>query len=91
MSTPTIIKHVLTVGFVALAASAACLLFGKHAWRSESLLLAGTCMMSARLCGLISTGVGVVAIYNRKWWQGVMLLAGAAGLPIVSIFVYGFI
>lgn len=88
---PSPLKIVLVVGFVALALSTLCLFLSKHAWQSQSLLLAGVCMLFARCCGLIAMGGGVVAIYNHLWWQGVVLLGGAVGLPILSLTFYGFI
>jgi hypothetical protein len=48
-------------------------------------------MMLARVCGLVALGTGGIAIYNHRWVQGILLLGGSVGMPMVSFLWYGFL
>jgi hypothetical protein len=87
---PLVAKLIL-LGWVCLFLSSVCLFLSSKAWHSQSLLLSGCCMMVARVCGLIALGAGGLAIYNHRWLQGVLLLGGSVGMPMVSFLYYGFL
>lgn len=86
-----LVKKLILLGWICLLLSSACLFLSSKAWDAQSLLLSGCCMMVARVCGLISLGAGGIALYDHQWLQGMLLLAGSVGMPMVSLFYYGFL
>lgn len=52
-------------------------------------ILWASLLMVARLCGLASFAIGGVAIYNRRWTAGVLLMLLSVALPVVAFVVHG--
>ncbi|MCB0358916.1 MAG: hypothetical protein KDD44_04755 [Bdellovibrionales bacterium] len=46
-------------------------------------------LTAARCCGIGAFMVGVFAILEGRWNQGVLLLIGSVGLPFVSLYFHG--
>jgi hypothetical protein len=69
--------------------SSVCLFMSNRAMSADSILLAGICLMVARLCGLLALATGGIAIYNRSWLEGTLLFLGSVGLPMISLFYHG--
>lgn len=46
-------------------------------------------LMIARMCGLASFAIGGVAIYNRRWTEGVLLMLLSVTLPVIAFLMYG--
>ena len=46
-------------------------------------------LMVARMCGIASFAIGLVAIYNRRWTSGVLMLLCAVWLPVMAFIFFG--
>lgn len=88
---PVLLQRLLFVGWGCLALSALCLYLseppapgsadGEWGW--------AVLMMTARLAGTVGFAVGGVAIFNRRWFEGISMCLIAVILPLVSFFTHG--
>lgn len=46
-------------------------------------------LMLARLFGIFAFAVGGVAIFNRRWTEGILLCLAAVALPFLSLYMHG--
>ena len=89
---PIVLRRLLLAGWACLLLSALCLYFsaplapgnsrgGEVAW--------APIFMLARLAGTVAFAIGGVAIFNRRWLEGIAMCLLAVVLPFVSFFVHG--
>ncbi len=86
------VRRILVIGWTSIFLSAVCLLAGDWVATTKpdtTPLVWGLLLMGARLFGLTSFTIGVVAVFNHRWTQGILLLLLAVGLPIAAFLTFG--
>lgn len=78
-------------GWLCLLASSSIFYASVHGVGADSDTLSALLMMAARMFGLGAFVAGGIAIFNRWWMHGTLLFAGSVVLPMISLFVYGYL
>ena len=87
-----LVHRVIVAGWVSVGLSAVFLYLSRPSPAGEpprDVLWWAVTLMAARLCGIGGFAVGCVAIYNKRWTHGIILLLLSVVLPAIAVHVHG--
>ncbi|ANM31262.1 hypothetical protein ABI59_19325 [Acidobacteria bacterium Mor1] len=85
-----LVTRVIRIGWVCVAVSALFLyLSGSLPAEGGDVMQWALLLMVARLFGLASFTIGAVAIYNRRFGEGIALFGVSIALPVLSFLLHG--
>lgn len=84
-------KRLVWMGWICLCCSSSLLYASVQLSTKESLTLSALLMMAARIFGIGAFLAGAIALFNHWWVHGTMLFVGSVGLPMISLFFYGYL
>ena len=88
----TLIHRLIAAGWASAGLSAVFLYLSRPSPVGEparDVLWWAVTLMAARLCGIGAFAVGCVAIYNKRWAHGIILLLLSVVLPAIALHVHG--
>ncbi|MCB0334400.1 MAG: hypothetical protein KDD55_12920 [Bdellovibrionales bacterium] len=90
---PATLKKVIIAGYICLAISSLCLYLSIHGFGGDgpSRTASALWMMTARTAGMGAFFIGALSLFNQRWIHGIVLFLGSVVLPMLSLYVRGFI
>ncbi len=90
---PATLKKAIVGGYACLAISSLCLYLSIHGFGGQdpSRTASALWMMSARTAGMGAFFIGALSLFNQRWVHGTLLFIGSVVLPMLSLYVRGFI
>jgi hypothetical protein len=83
------VKTVIIFGWLALLLSSTCVYISTQYMDTGPTINYALWFFVARLFGIGAFIVGVFCLFNQRWNNATLLIAGSVGLPFVSFIIYG--
>lgn len=88
------LKKIIIAGYICLLISSICLYLSMRDFGdpgSSARTMSALWMMGARCAGLASFFIGALSLFNQRWVHGTLFFSGSVGLPILSLYLRGYI